>query len=442
MGAYIGAAIDLQTQPDGTIRDAVTGALAAINRTGSVYGIDPITGKLKAFGANLLAAEKYPNGGGYWAAGESAATNRFINSMNTSDVNADGFADGFVFQGYNATDTKSLIDASDFLDGAKWQRISMTGTAAQSIYNGRASIKDVLNGLALAPSTTYSVSLFYRYARQTGCNPGAFCEFTDAAGAYYGLVGATSSGGAMVLDNSATIRRCTYTITTPAALGSAAKITLNVGNASQWHEGDTFGIDFTAIQVELAYPTSFIPTTTAPVLRPYDQITYPSAALGSGSLTVAVVAVVPWNVYGTLFDWVGTGGRAVNDQQIGRQGTGFWAWARSNSLPLSASTIPTANVTAGVPHVFAGRWDVAAGAIKLSVDGVHRTASTGYTRPLGLGVNFGIANSSGYLHRMVAFTSLLSDAEIAALSTSLLAGTLNARRRRPIFRTLGGITKG
>lgn len=107
MAAYPGAAIDLQVQPDGSLKDTVSGNLATITRLGQKLGVSPVTGLLEAV--------------------EGSATNFLLNSGFEADSNSDGIANNWT----GGNGTPSIVDG---MGGGKAQRFTNVTADGSVLY--------------------------------------------------------------------------------------------------------------------------------------------------------------------------------------------------------------------------------------------------------------------------------------------------------------------
>ena len=406
--AYPGSVIDLQVQADGTLKDTVSGTLATITRAGSKYGIDPVTGLLGSVGANLLYPEKYPNGGGYWAAIEEARTNYLLNS--SLESGSSPLATYWNNDGNNPSLITRTVESSGGADGGKFQRLAMAGIAG----SGSAGImSDQWTGIVATESATFSPYLRESTAL-VGCGLLIIIYWYKADGTYISLASSA-------VTPTSSWARYSVTATAPAL---AAQFRVGV-QFTGIDTGDTGVVDVDAVQLEKgAFPTSYIPTTTAAVTRPADVVTFPSTALSATQGTLCVVCgqtpTTSGHVAAMWFQNVD------NRYGIDLSGGNFRAVAVGNSTMVAALKARTTGI-----HSIANAWTVG-GNVTAYADGVPGTplsltyAMTAPPASFHLGQ---LGNDSAFwnapLHRLVAFDSALSDEAVATLSAAILAGIGN-----------------
>lgn len=419
MGAYPNAILDLQVQADGTIRDVVSGQLATITRTGEKYDFDPVTRQIITAPSNRLAAIKYPNGGGYWAAVEEPRTNLFLGSRFNADANADGLADQLLaLGGIGANGTRIYSRTvggapSGFADSQRIQILNVIAGAGQTV--------GFYERLPITPNVAFTGSILAR-GSVSGCLAKIELYPRDSNGA---TIGAAAN---LTIPISDSWDRFSLSVT---PIDGAVNVDVRFG-VFNIGTGALADVEFALPQFEQGTTmTSIIPTATTTVSRSGEVVTFPSGSLNAAQGAIAVVARDPGATSGTRYTW---GWRSTSTNR-------FLLYSANNTphfgICSNSSTILYDNVGGAAlgARVTGGRWSIGQTirAFRNTVLGTRSDVMP--SAPLNLPATFTIG-SGGVgvggelnvpLHRIVAFSSPLSDAEITSLSTALLAGVTSGR---------------
>jgi len=424
--AYSGAAIDLQVTRDGRICDAVNGQYVTITRTGRKYGISSVTGKLDSVGDNRLFPEKYANGG-FWTAIEESRQNYLLNSgMN---VGSGGLATSWTRSSSMTPNSPVQSLDADCIEGAYSQRFqvtqgnvtSITSFMYQSTVPASFAAGDLVAGSIWVKDDSAAGAVGIRMVLKV---------FNASSGVVTQVFSATATRGAGWV-------KLTATLTAGAATDFAQISVLPVNTPVT---GDVFDVRIDAAQLEKgAFATSYIPTTTTAVTRPADVVTFPSTSLVAANGTFAAVvggsttlgnsrrvlslSPVTGNVrrMELLITATGTGGGCVG----GDDGANVYPYGGVNPTSASWTVAMKWSGTVASATTNGAVWT------DLATDATTTLPSD----PLYCGSAHAYGNFlNAPVHRLVAFTTALSNAEILDLSNRMLAGI----PKRHYYSTFGG----
>jgi hypothetical protein len=348
---------------------------------------------------------------------EPSAANGILNSENTAT---------------NWTLGANLTSGYTDVIGVSGNNLTVAASGS-GIGSSAGALRRTSNNVALASGSTYTISFLMR---QTGTHTigGYYAAITGGAagdlGAGFNVSGSFSSGSLFAYTGAtsrirrverfgADVYRCSETFTmtasgtlTTLSVGPTVSVTSDTNSAS----GTT--MVFAAPQIELgAIPTSFIPTTTAPITRNADVVTLSGAVSGCIGQTEGSIY---WDIAAVGGVLTGTG-----NPEFGVRNEAFTNWigltSNGTSLPFritAQATVGnlinyTANITSGKAAL---AWSSAG--LVLYVNGV--SVATSATNP-----NFSfsraiIGNTSTMPFKANAFalyTTRLTNAELAALTT-------------------------
>lgn len=422
MSAYPGAAIDLQVQPDGSVKDLVSGSYATIVRNSNKYGIDPTTGLMTSVGPNLLFPEPYKSG---WSGQiEEARTNYIFYSSFETDSNADGLADQWALVGSATSKVASLANP---LHGTNGQRVLVTGGAGDvNTTCGLMSNRPAYGTFAQNDILTASI-----YVTKFLSNM--------SAGSIQFVLTIRDSGGAILSSNAVNITgtgRMVIQATCPANTSTAdiyAVLVTSINN------GSTADVSVDCAQLEKgAGATSFIPTTNAFLARPRDDVNFPTTQLGTrqalGGETFACVGATRWaseaSVTRTLFSVDSTSGNknklSMYKNNVQQMQLEFF----SDATPATTYLAKTMNTQID-NQICVGVFTRNGLNLKLFANGLSGSNGNSTEAPASWGPTIAIGRYSttgqmnGPFHRLVAFSSGMSDNQCLKLS-QILGGELDS----------------
>jgi hypothetical protein len=304
-----------------------------------------------------------------------------------------------------------------------------TTTADKLIDTAADTAHFLAQNVTLVENTTYTYSCFLKAGERSWGR----LALTDRAGTIFRVwfdLSSGTKGTDQTTGSTGTITsvgdgwyRCTMTVasgTGATTNGSPSILVTNADNTTTYLGDGTSGIYLWGAQLEAgAFPTSYIPTTTASVTRAVDANT-------------AAVTLFPYSATeGTLFAEftpfnVGAARRAVemNDTTANERVT-----LGSNSTPnglwtvidggASQAAIATGTPAANTTIKMAARWK--ANDFALSVNGAAASTDTSGTLPTmtTLRIGSGVSNAepiNGHIRKVVYLPRVMSDAELATRS--------------------------
>jgi hypothetical protein len=364
----------------------------------------------------------YPIGGGCPALlVEPSAANGILNSNNTATswtLGANltsGYTDVIGVSGNNLT-------------------VAVSGS---SIGSSAGRLARFSNNVALASGSTYTVSFLMR---QTGTHTigGYYAAITGGAagdlGAGFNVSGSFSSGSIFntagvtsrirrVERFGTDVYRCSETFTMTAS-GTLTAISLGpiVSVVSSDNSAVGTQIAFAAPQIELgALPTSFIPTTTAPITRNADVINLSGAVSGCvGQTEGTIYAEVDIRNFTNSARIIalsdGTGLNAIPIQLLVEGGLNYIR------VPINASssgqTDIIASMSTGINKIALG---YAQNNVALYVNGTSVGTDTSCIIPATNKIDLGSLNAATFFNNRIRaaalYTTRLTNAELAALTT-------------------------
>jgi hypothetical protein len=332
----------------------------------------------------------------------------------------------------------NLCLQSQTFDNASWTKQATTvssnaatapdGTAtADKIVEDAAagSAHGVYQGITVVDATVYTMSVYAKAGERTWLR--LLEDFGSTASAYFnlgsgvvGTVGGSGTPSATITALASGWYRCTLTFT---SLGTSAGLQARTttGDATATHDGDgASGLYLWGAQLEAAFATSYIPTTTSSVARAADAVAVSDVSwLTTAAQSYYVQARSPAVSYETLFDVNdGTDGndRVVlfNVNNVGRINS---ASASSGDGDASTGNTITANTLAKLAAAFALN-DLA---VTLNAGTVATDSSAALPVSLTaarLGATRGGSNFiNGYMTRFACWNSRLSNSALQALTT-------------------------
>ena len=294
--------------------------------------------------------------------------------------------------------------------------------------------------LPLASGSTYTLSFFLK---KTGTHTiaGYYAVITGAAagdlGAGFNVSGSFSSG--QIYNTAGTtnrirrveqwgtdVYRCSETFTMTAS-GTLTQLGLGpttaVNNSS--HPAVGLGIAFAAPQIELgAIPTSFIPTTTAPITRNAENISLSGAVSGCiGQTEGTIYAEVDLRnlnsgVFRRVFSLHDT--TTSNVIQVFTSDSSSLLTASVITSGISQASITTASAVTGVAKIAIG---YALNNVAFFVNGLQVGATdTSATIPACSAINIGASAAGGSffndrIRSVALYTTRLTNQELATLTT-------------------------
>lgn len=448
MPILAGAAVDLQVQADGTIKDMVSGGLATIVRNSLKYIVSPTTGLMTTVPNHQLYIEAYPMGAGYWALVEPFITNYARNSSFEVDTNGDGLCDNFS----TSTTTVNPITVSrvnDGLHGSYSQRLQYVGVDGDTSKRFRLTCNAAVGSFSAG---MHAVGSMWVKGALVGCNAYLVIRAMNSAGVEIGSL----TGSPFVVTSTWTRRSVWY-----GALGQALPANTSYCRLDMYVDlvdsGDTADVQIDCIQLEqMRYTTSWIPTpSNATAARNQDVVTFPwSFATRPTDETLIGVSGFEWGITAnkTMF---GLRGAASTERGGITMYQGSASRIQTELLPDSPATytyasrgfISTpANMAPAAGAIRRTGRSLRAFAYGQSTDKIDSTATADITtlpRWFEIGMYRGSGNmANGFFHRAVYIPSAPTDQEVEALIATIMLGTGNAKRRRSIVQTLGGMVRG
>jgi len=350
-------------------------------------------------------------------------------------------AQNFVLNSDNSSTSWTLGagTASGYVDVIGVSGNTITATASGGI-GSNVFLRRTLN-TALASGSTYTVSFLMR---QTGAHTiggywigiagvgdigGGFdVSGSFSSGAIYSAAGATNRIR-RVERWGADVYRCSETFTLTAS-GTLDRILMGplgaVNNPAITSSGNT--MSFAAPQIELgSVPTTFIPTTTAPVTRNADVVTLSGAVSGcigqtEGTLYAEIVAQ-PYN--GALFPAILQVDDGADSQRFAifiHASGGIRVRLNASGINLGIDSTNPATLVVGQTYKIAAAFGFN-GSQALYINGVFQVSGSVTAGPFTAALNRVMLGhrggiSSPFLIRSAAlYTTRLTNAELAALTT-------------------------
>lgn len=302
-----------------------------------------------------------------------------------------------------------------------------TGVATGDTYTIGTIATTPSQNVTVVSSTTYTLSFYYNKTLTTaaffrfrfGINGGSVSAWFDTANATFGALNAQLSGGAAV-DVGNNIYRVSLQIAYGASDGGSRSVAIAGVTANSGTTADT-GNDLAIWGAQLeagAFPTSYIPTTTAaatraadvasvntlaPWFNPTEGTLYAEYQTYSASVTQIAVA---------LMDSVGSSNRAT----VGQSATAYNG-AMVDGGVVQASLTQGTSSTNVVKNAFA----FAANDFAFSVNGTTPVTDTSGTVSsafieMQLGKRGSVSLLSGYLRRIGYYKRRLSNAQLQAIT--------------------------
>ncbi|MEI6267067.1 MAG: hypothetical protein WCP14_04230, partial [bacterium] len=276
----------------GNFYDSISKTWATVDRAGVKTAYDPGTNKIYDVPANKLAIiPRTDGGGGVEAMVESVRTNYLKNSYFNTDSNGDGQADNVTIW-VNSLGVVSTISPSSVY--GKSQNVAVTnntGTTALS------SVQFWTDPNTFAPTETAIASFYVSGSGFAGATLRPY--FVAATGNSSEVVGSVW-GSPVTLTNKPTRVSLPYPNLPTGTTHVAIQLHITMPN-------NTSGtVSFSAAQVEklsgkdAPVATSYIPTTTAPVTRPWEHVSIPTTNWTS-ALPGSLLTLVSQNFYNDYY---------------------------------------------------------------------------------------------------------------------------------------------
>lgn len=265
----------------GSFYNPISNAYATVTRTTPKTIFDPFTGRIHDVPAGKLAVNPwgaYQSGGrGSAAVIEEARTNYLLNSYFGVDTDVDGLADNWTALGSVGTGgTVSYNRAASAIYGYR-QYIKFVGGTSPSSWCGLQSANTVVGSFAAGESAVFRA--YIERLSVTGCSLVAVITARDSGG--------TSLGTAMATVSSTGWLSVTYS----SLPTNTSRCSVVIQAQSDFGAGDVLEFAVHPCQLEKgAFPTSYIPTTTAAVTRAADVCTVPTTGWSASAGTIVAVA--------------------------------------------------------------------------------------------------------------------------------------------------------
>jgi len=327
----------------------------------------------------------------------------------------------------------NLLARSQEFDNAAWSQTSSTITADAATAPDGTLTADFLventasglHGLAVSVAVTATAHSFSFFLKPNGRNWVRIGNGSDGQNVSFGLTGSgtvsTAGGGASGLISALANGwyRCTVIHTPTVSAGRTYQIFMATSDGGVSYTGDgTSGIFIWGAQLEAAFPSSYIPTTTTSVLRSADVLTYTAGLtypLGLWAEFERAVDTGADEVYFQIDDG-SINNRAVIFVTASDLANGFVRSSNVTQMDNSvAGAVAVGAVTKTAVRVATNDGNVAKG-------GTLGTQDTSLTLPatpsrLVIGSNGTSAQPFGYIRRIAAFNFAPIDAQLQAMTT-------------------------
>ncbi len=399
-------------------------------------------------GGNALHAWDFLNNTARWnSASVGALSNTpgwtFTRASTGYAQNAAGVLLPFATGELRRTDKGVLIEGartnlclqSQTFDNASWTKSAATvsadaivapdgtTTADKIVEDATSASHTVYQSITLVAASVYTWSVYAKAGERTWLqlnahDGSAHKTYFDLAN---GVVGTNAAGNTAAITALANgWYRCTLSRTAGVTGGFLEAGAASADNTASYAGDITKGLYVWGAQIEAAaFPSSYIPTTTASATRAADSLSitgvtgleYPLSlfceferAVDTGTAEALVYLYINGNNYSRL---------SVASTDAGQMSISAGGVTQANLL--SAATI-----SVGAVSRLAGR--VASNDARMALNGVLTSADASVTFPVGtIGLYFGADGvgatpSFGYLRRTALFNRAISDAELQALT--------------------------